>query len=143
MKQHSHPVQETVPAAWGANEKAIARNCLTVLNRHYPGHRWGVGVNKERDGGWVALHLADVPTQQYFHINYRDLDPEYRVVMRGGGLLLEALKLHRGKADFEALDHLSETPEGLVFVDPDAMPATNPGYAAVRAGFERMNRDAA
>lgn len=136
-----HDAEQAARNTGGANERVMVKNALDLLTRHYPGHKWTVGVKTERDGGYMHLCLPDVTTVAY-QINFRDLDPEYRAVVRGAGLMLEAMKIHRGKANFDQLDGLARTPSGVVYPDPDAMPARNPGFAEVKRGFEAAQREA-
>lgn len=136
------PVYEYCPPQWSPNERVIAKNCLDALCKHYPGHQWGVGVQKEKGGGYVLIRKLDIPSSVGYFINGHNLDPEYKAVVRAGGMLLEAFRLHRGRIDFDEHMALPTTFNGHAFPDPAAVKEHNLGYGEIKKGFERQQQAA-
>jgi len=126
-----------------AEEKALAIQALTVLRKHYPGYKWGVEFTRATDYsiGSMLINIVDIPTEVKYLINPKDLDRvEMKSVMRGGGLLLEALGLSpRGARDTDDVRSLINTPNGLILPDVDAVPDNNPGYERIKAQRNQFN----
>lgn len=80
-------------ARLSAAAEVQAKNAADMLHKHYPGWLWGVHVDS--DGGVMKVMLLSVSGSWGFIIKLKDLDPEYRKVMRAGGEILERFNLSR------------------------------------------------
>lgn len=74
----------------------LAKNVADTLNKHYPGHLWGVNVDEK--GGVVQVFNLALSGRWGFVIKITDLAgaDDLRKVMRAGGEILERYRLHRG-----------------------------------------------
>lgn len=80
-----------------AVDVVLAKNAAAVLDKHYPGHLWGINVNGET-GVMQVFNLA-LSGRWGFILKLDKIDPELRAVMRAGGELLERYRLKRGALD--------------------------------------------
>jgi hypothetical protein len=80
-------------AKLSAAAEVQAKNAADMLHKHYPGWLWGVHVDDV--GGVMKVLLLSVSGSWGFVIKLKDLDPEYRMVMRAGGEILERFNLSR------------------------------------------------
>lgn len=80
-----------------ANE-AISREIAECLEKHYPGHAWGVRADVEQ--GIVQVFNLRLSGQWGFTLHIDDLqhDPSMRLTIKAGGELLERYNLSRGGA---------------------------------------------
>lgn len=86
-----------------ANCRILAKNCLDVLNRKYPGHRWMVCVDDV--GGIVNITNARLSGLQGYTLHITKIDNDFKSVMRAGGEILERYRLSRGRIiDSEIVD---------------------------------------
>jgi hypothetical protein len=78
-------------------DETLAKNIAEVLDKKYPGHLWGVNVDG-RNGVAQIMNLA-LSGRWGFIVKLREIDTEYKVIMRAGGELLERYNLSRGRLD--------------------------------------------
>jgi hypothetical protein len=85
----------------------LARAIYQKLTEHYRGHFWHVEVALER--GLIYIQLRHLDTGGYY-INPEQLktDPGMKMVVEGGGHLLERYRLDRGAVDEAQLADVSE-----------------------------------
>lgn len=90
-----------------APDLALAKRAFDVLDRHYPGHPWG--VNASHAGGILTVALLypnaiGVVEPWGVIVKLADLatDPALNDVMRAGGELLERWRLRRGAAGVDS-----------------------------------------
>jgi hypothetical protein len=78
-------------------EHQICRSVGGVLEAHYPGWRWWVECKAE--AGVVYVKNLDLSGEYGFVIHLARLaqDPDLKLVMRGGGEVLERYHQHRGQ----------------------------------------------
>jgi len=74
----------------------LAKNVAETLNKHYPGHLWGVNVNEA--GGIVTVYNLSLSGNWGFVLHIKDLAiaDDMKKVMRAGGEILERYRLRRG-----------------------------------------------
>lgn len=74
----------------------LAKNVAETLNKHYPGHLWGVNVDDR--GGIVSVYNLALSGRWGFIIKITDLAgaDDMVKVMRAGGEILERYRLSRG-----------------------------------------------
>jgi len=88
--------------AIGANELVIAKNAADALHKHYPDHLWAVALT----GGMLDVRNLMLSGNWGFRLRlpaiYSATDFD-RQVMRAGGEILERYRVHRRRADMEAL----------------------------------------
>lgn len=136
------PVVNWTPEAWNSEQEMLAKDAAVMLQRHYPGYRWGVefSENVGNQLGVMIIRLLDIPTDVCYVINPKDIDRDnMRIIMRAGGEMLEALGLRVGKAKGDDVRGLKRTPAGLIVPDHAAVPETNPGYGKIKAEFTKLN----
>lgn len=77
---------------------ALAKRIWEVVQYHYPGHPWGVGVNHEQG---IAQIFLPAFTQCCYVIRLAELfsDPSMKTVIRGAGELLERFRIPRSGFD--------------------------------------------
>jgi len=75
--------------------QTIAKEVAECLDKHYPGHAWGVRANVET--GIVQVYNLRLSGQWGFVLKIDDLitDPGMRLTIRAGGELLERYNLSR------------------------------------------------
>lgn len=143
IRNPADPVTEAVPANWKSIQERIAKDALGVLCKHYPGYKWGVEWPEADQGrlGIFIIRALDIPTQICGTIHPKHLidDPNLKMVIRIGGLFLEALGLPttKARAGADRVRGLITTPNGLIVPDHAALPDNNPGYDTIK----RMNAD--
>ena len=75
------------------DEYRLAMECSKVLEKHYPGHLWGVNINTE--GGIAVVKNFAVSSLYGYVIHLKNLlhDPKRSAVIRAGGEILERSRL--------------------------------------------------
>ena len=137
-----NPVTESVPVDWSSEREIIAKDALRVLYKHYKGFKWGIEFTEtpDRSLGMLVIRVLDIPTKIVYTIHPKDIDRDRMLcVMRGAGLLLEALGLRVGRARGDDVHGLKMTPSGLLVPHYDAMPETNPGYRETKKSFQALH----
>lgn len=94
-----------------SNEYLLTLHAQEVLNRHYPGHDWFVGINQgvmDIMPGYVkaidkAAPAGTMQTLVYtiHHIKCATASELDKKLVEAGGAWLERLKLGRGQANYE------------------------------------------
>lgn len=79
-----------------AMDNALLVDCVTVLQKHYPGHFWHAMMYSDKSA--VAIRCLNVSSQLGYVLHtYRiQGDPERKCVVKAGGELLERANLRRG-----------------------------------------------
>lgn len=82
-------------------DEALAKRAADVLNKHYPGHLWGVFVNSEKTGGIMVIKNLRISFRYGMVLHLRNVygDPQLKSVIRMGGELLERAHMKRGMAN--------------------------------------------
>lgn len=95
-----------------ANEFLMIKRAGDLLEKHYPGHGWMVGVNQ----GVMDIKPMSINTgQMAYTINHMksfsasDLDKK---VLDAGGKWLEVLRQRRGAVDHDSLNSLQTNRRG-------------------------------
>lgn len=86
-------------------DQAISKEVAECLTKHYPDHMWGVHASVEQ--GMVDILNLDLDGEFGFRIRMAEMinDPSMKMVIRGGGELLERFNITRGAAkENELLD---------------------------------------
>ena len=85
----------------------IAKRIAETLNKHYPGHLWGVTANHET-GVATVLNLR-LSGRWGFIIKLSEIldDPHLKKVITAGGEILERYRISRGQFDQDRIDELS------------------------------------
>ena len=76
----------------------LCRNVSEVLERHYPGWCWLVGVEQ----GMVRIHSFKLSTLEGYRLRPEEIDNDYRRVVDAGGEILERFGMPRGRYNHEA-----------------------------------------
>ena len=84
-----------------------AKRIAETLNRHYPGHLWGVTASHET-GIATVLNLR-LSGRWGFIVKLSEIlhDPSMKKVIRAGGEILERYKVSRGVFDQDRIDELT------------------------------------
>lgn len=84
----------------------LAKKIAETLHQHYPGHLWAVDVSHRN--GTASIRNLRISGKMGFRIFIDDLDhdPGMKLVMRGGGELLERAKAARGRYNAANFPHL-------------------------------------
>ena len=77
-----------------ATDVLLAKNAAAILDKHYPGHLWGINVDGA--GGVMQVFNLALSGRWGFILKLDKIDPELKAVMRAGGELLERYRLKRG-----------------------------------------------
>ena len=81
------------------DDQKTAFEISATLNRHYPGHKFGVNVDS-RSGIATIAHEADILAGNgmgyVLHLSKLNSDPTYDAAMRAGGEILERKGIARG-----------------------------------------------
>jgi len=80
------------------SDTVLAMNAANLLNKHYPGHLWAVNVNSE--GGVMIIKNLAISSMYGIVLHLKNVyqDPTLKLVVQGGGELLERAHMRRGKA---------------------------------------------
>jgi len=70
-----------------------AKRIAEKLNQHYPGHLWAVNVNQ----GVAFIKNLMLSGSHGFVIKLKDIDSNYRAVVKAGGEVLERFNISRGR----------------------------------------------
>ena len=100
-----------------ARDITLANNISAVLHKKYPGHLWGVNVDG-KNGVAQIMNLA-LSGRWGFMIKIREIDTEYRAIMRAGGELLERYNLSRGRLNEKEYQLLEKDKFGNLKVETD------------------------
>lgn len=73
------------------NDHIMAKNCGEILERHYPGWEWAVGVGQ----GLVRIHAGKLDMQYGYVLHADKIDNDYQAVKRAGGEILERYRMPR------------------------------------------------
>ena len=92
-KKERAELAEDLPYSGIINDYDLAKRCTEVLDRRYPGHLWAVTVNQ----GVIIIHNMALSAEYGYAIHSRDLDTEYRHVIRAGGEILERFNMARSR----------------------------------------------
>lgn len=84
-----------------AVDVVLAKNAAEVLNKHYPGHLWGINVDGST-GVMQVFNLA-LSGRWGFILKLDKIDPELKAVMRAGGELLERYRVKRGALNLDSI----------------------------------------
>lgn len=85
----------------------LAKRMSEILQRHYPGHSWGVNVDSRNKVATIKNFRLSGNWGFLLHLNPTYSASEYDVrVMRAAGELLERYRLSRGKFRQHELDAL-------------------------------------
>lgn len=93
-----------VTAVASANLQILVKNCLAMLEKHYPGHRWIVGGDDV--GGIVNITLPDLSGLYGITLHITKIDNDFQKIKAAGGELLERFRLARGRANPEAVRNI-------------------------------------
>lgn len=101
-----------------ANDYVVARNIAECLQKHYPGHLWGVTC--EGKAGIATVRNFSLSGKWGFIIKLSELfgDTEYRSVKRAGGEILERFNLSRGRVNEDRIMELPKMADGMPVFDP-------------------------
>ena len=91
-----------------AAAEILAKNVGEHLHRKYPGHLWAVNV----EGGVVNVRNLYLSGMWGFRILESEIDPDFKIITRAGGEILERYHLARGKADADAINSLERNLRG-------------------------------
>lgn len=123
MKKTSKDDVVLVPP-WELGKTILAKNIATVLQKHYPDHRWAIGIPDI--GGGIIIRNLNIPTMFSIFIRPQDLDePSYKIVVRMAGQMLEAFQLRRGRFILDQCENLDKGKGGLIMPDHNALPTKN------------------
>jgi len=100
-----------------AKDQTLAQNIAAVLYKKYPGHLWAVNVDGH-NGVAQIMNLA-LSGRWGFMIKIREIDTEYKSIMRAGGELLERYKLKRCRLDHDEYLLLEKDKFGNIKVETD------------------------
>lgn len=104
----------TYEGAFTANEDVIAKNALTVLHRNFPGHEWGIAIDKA---------LLTVKNKRFGQWGYRinmllHTDSRlYNEVYIAGAECLERFCQPRGKIDVDKINSQPRDARGVMVPD--------------------------
>jgi hypothetical protein len=96
----------------------LAKRFAEVLDRHYPGHLWGVRVDSGQ--GIAVVFNLGLSGRWGFMLKLRELTYEgeiAREVMLAGGELLERYRLSRGRFKEDEYAVMTMTPTGSLIAD--------------------------
>lgn len=133
------PTTKILPPTWTSYQQLLAVDAMRKLQKHYPGWHWGIDfVDDKISLGSMVIRIMDVPSDVVYFIRPNDVDRDrLNCVSKGGGHLLEALGLPRSKADESQWDKKTNV-KGLYFVDPGAVKENNPGFEAIKKGYDKL-----
>jgi hypothetical protein len=72
----------------------LTKTAADILERHYPGWGWMVGLDLQ--GGVMDVRCARLPGPYGFRLKLSGIDYEGRSIMRAGGEFLERYRMRRG-----------------------------------------------
>ncbi|HQR20030.1 MAG TPA: hypothetical protein PKV98_04135 [Burkholderiaceae bacterium] len=97
-----------------ANEVLMMKQAGDLLERHYPGHGWLVGINQ----GMMDIKPMSVDTGQMVysicHVASHSSSDLDKKILDAGGAWLEVLRQRRGAIDHDALSALKTDAAGRV-----------------------------
>jgi hypothetical protein len=83
--------------------EVLAKNVGEHLHRKYPGHLWAVNVA----GGVVTVQNLYLSGRWGFRIMESEIDPDYKIITRAGGEILERYRLSRGAMREDEVENLA------------------------------------
>lgn len=87
-----------------ANTSTLCTNIMDVLHKHYPGHRWMVGIDDV--GGIVNICHPELSGVHGMTLHITKIDSNFKKVVRAGGELLERFRIARGCYNADAMAEL-------------------------------------
>lgn len=94
----NHQIHHEEIDRYAAANEALSKRIWHVLQQHYPGHPWGVGVNHEQ--GIAQIFLPTFTEWSWIiRLNELFVDPGMRMVIRGAGEMLERYRMPRSGFD--------------------------------------------
>lgn len=94
-------------AAGAVADYDTAKKIAETLNKHYPGHLWGVTASQET--GVATIMNLRLSGRWGFIVKLSDIlhDPSLKKVIQAGGEILERYKVSRGVFDQDRIDDLA------------------------------------
>lgn len=96
-----------------ACEEILCKNIAEHLHAKYPGHLWMVGSNQ----GIVEIRNLALSGRWGFVVHKDKIDPDYRLITRAGGELLERFRVSRGRMRLTEMDSLERNISGQAVFD--------------------------
>ena len=96
-------------------EVKIAQDIAEKLNKHYPGHMWG--VNADVNNGITTIQAVELSTEYGYLLHLADLDIDLKCVVRAGGEILERFRVKRGAHKESEIANLSRNIKGNALHD--------------------------
>lgn len=100
-------IEITGEAAGHVADYDTAKRIAETLNKHYPGHLWGVNASGET--GIATVFNLRLSGRWGYIIKLSEIlhDPSMKMVIKAGGEVLERYRLSRGEFNQDRLDELT------------------------------------
>ena len=95
-KLRKEPILDNIEP-WTLSDQILCKNISDILERHYPGWEWLVGV----DMGMIRIHSWKLSTKYGVRLRTDQIDNDYLIVKIMGGEILERYGMPRGRFDHQ------------------------------------------